>query len=186
MYGGGDSPRLALQSTTVRRRLHRFDKLGFDGLSDRAKPGRPRRLTMVDDSKLITLVRKPPSGRLVTREDDSMVARDEEKSAQWSLDALELVAKEAGIVVRRSQIRRILLREKVRWCYTHSWSSRTTRTLSQKSHVGAIHTSLLRGARWQYITGISPLFFRLFFLMLALRWPGKFEHKPLACIGTNK
>ncbi len=50
-----------------------------------------------------------------------MVARDEEGSTQWSLDALTQAAHEAGIAVKRSQIRRIYLREGVRWRHTHSW-----------------------------------------------------------------
>jgi transposase len=108
---------------TVRRRLHRFDAQGVDGLGDRPKPGRPRRLTAADDSKLIALVRQAPPGRLVTQEDGTMVARDEQGSAQWSLNALVQAAKEAGIRVKRSQIRTILLREGVRWRETHSWGT---------------------------------------------------------------
>jgi transposase len=108
---------------TVRRRLHRFDALGLDGLGDRPKPGRPRRLTAEDDSKLIALVNQAPPGRLVTQADGTMVARDEEAEAQWSLNALASAAKEAGIAVKRSQIRTILLREGVRWRHTHSWGT---------------------------------------------------------------
>ena len=108
---------------TVRRRLHRFDAEGLEGLGDRSKPGRPRRLTSEDDSRLIALVNQAPPGRLVTQRDGSMVARDEEAEAQWSLNALAQVAKEAGIVVKRSQIRTILLREGVRWRHTHSWGT---------------------------------------------------------------
>lgn len=104
---------------TVRRRLHRFDAEGIEGLGDRLKAGRPRRLTVEDDSKLIALVRQPPPGRLVTQEDGTMVARDEQGEAQWSLNALAQAAKEAGIPVKRSQIRTILLREGVRWRNTH-------------------------------------------------------------------
>jgi transposase len=52
-----------------------------------------------------------------------MVARDEEAEAQWSLNALARTAKEAGISVKRSQIRRICLREGVRWRRTHSWGT---------------------------------------------------------------
>jgi transposase len=114
---------LGCSALTVRRRLHRFDAEGIDGLGDRPKPGRPRRLTAKDDSKLIALVRQPPPGRLVTQRDGTMVARDEQGSAQWSLDALAQAAKEAGIPVKRSQIRRILLKEKVRWRQTHSWGT---------------------------------------------------------------
>jgi transposase len=108
---------------TVRRRLHRFDAEGLEGLGDHPKPGRPRRLTAQDDSKLIALVRQAPPGRLVTQEDGTMVARDEQGSAQWSLNALAQAAKEAGIRVKRSQIRTILLREGVRWRETHSWGT---------------------------------------------------------------
>jgi transposase len=108
---------------TVRRRLHRFDAEGIEGLGERPKPGRPRRLTTEDDSKLIALVRQAPPGRLVTQGDGTMVAREEEGEAQWSLNALARAAKEAGIRVKRSQIRRILLREGVRWRNTHSWGT---------------------------------------------------------------
>src|SRR5512142_1074841 len=45
---------------TVRRRLHRFDAEGIEGLGDRFKPGRSRRLTTQDDSKLIAVVRQYP------------------------------------------------------------------------------------------------------------------------------
>ena len=108
---------------TVRRRLHRFETEGIEGLGDRLKPGRPRRLTAADESKLIALVSQAPPGRLVTQEDGTMVARDEQGSAQWSLTALAQAAKEAGIPVKRSQIRTILLRESVRWRQTHSWGT---------------------------------------------------------------
>jgi transposase len=108
---------------TVRRRLHRFDAQGLEGLGDRPKAGRPRRLTVADDSQLIALVRQAPPGREVTQRDGTMVAREEEGEAQWSVNALARAAKEAGIVVKRSQIRRILLREGVRWRQTHSWAT---------------------------------------------------------------
>jgi transposase len=108
---------------TVRRRLHRFDALGIAGLFDRPKAGRPRRLTSEDDSKLIALVKHAPPGRLVTQRDGQMVARDEEAEAQWSLNALARAAKEAGIAVKRSQMRTILVREGVRWRRTHSWGT---------------------------------------------------------------
>jgi transposase len=107
---------------TVCRRLHRFDAEGIEGLGDRPRSGRPSRLTEVERSKLIALVRKAAPGRL-ERQADELVAREEEGSAQWSLDALAQAAKEAGIGVKRSQIRTILLREGVRWRHTHSWGT---------------------------------------------------------------
>src|SRR5258708_17307830 len=94
---------------TVRRRLHRFATEGIEGLGDRPKTGRPRRLTTEDDSRIIVLLRQAPPGRLERRADE-MVARNEEGSAQWSLDALAQAAKEVGISVNSSQIRRTSVR----------------------------------------------------------------------------
>lgn len=114
---------LHCDAQTVRRRLHRFETEGIEGLGDRPKAGRPRRLTTEDDSRIIALAKQPPPGQLVRYTDGSLEAREEQKAAQWSLDALAQAAKEAGIAVKRSQIRTILLREGVRWRHTHSWGT---------------------------------------------------------------
>ena len=120
----------------MRRRLHRFDAEGIEGLGDHPKSGRPRRLTAEDDSRLIELARQAPPGRLVTRRDGTMVAREEEGEAQWSLNALARAAQEAGIPVKRSQIRRILFREKVRWRNTHSWSEPHDKDFARNANRG--------------------------------------------------
>jgi len=114
---------LDCSAQTIRRRLHRFDAEGIEGLGDQPRSGRPRRLSVNDDSKLIALVHLPPPGRLQMQGDESLAAREEQGSAQWSLDALVQAAGEAGLRVKRSQIRRILLREGVRWRRTHSWGT---------------------------------------------------------------
>ena len=132
---------------TVRRRIHRFDAEGLEGLGDRRKPGRPRRLTTEDDSRLIALVRQEPPGRLVTQRDGTMVAREEEAEAQWSLNALARAAKEAGITVKRSQIRRILLREGVRWRHTHSWATPGDKDFVPKERRSSATTLTRRKAR---------------------------------------
>ncbi len=132
---------------TVRRRLHRFDVEGIEGLGDRPKPGRPRRLTAEDDSKLIALTRQAPPGRLVTQEDGTLVARDEQGSAQWSLNALAQAAKEGGVLVKRSQIRTILLREGVRWRQTHSWGTPRDKDFVPKGPRSSATTPSHRRAR---------------------------------------
>ncbi len=132
---------------TVRRRLHRFDAEGIEGLGDRPKPGRPRRLTTADDSKLIALVQTTPPGRLVTVDDGVMVARDEQAEAQWSLDALARAAQEVGVQVKRSQIRRILRREGVRWRGTHSWGTPRDKDFVPKEPRSSATTRSHRRAR---------------------------------------
>src|SRR5215469_8390279 len=132
---------------TVRRRIHRFDAEGLEGLGDRPKPGRPRRLTADDDSQLIALVNQALPGRLVTQRDGTLVARDEKGEAQWSLNALAQAAKEAGIAVKRSQIRTILLREGVRWRHTHSWGTARDKDFVSKERRSSAITPSLRKAR---------------------------------------
>ena len=108
---------------TVRIHVARFNHQGIEGLGVQPGSGRKPRLTEAERSVIVALPSQPPPGRLVTQRDGTMVARDESGSAQWSLDALALAAKEAGIRVKRSQIRRILLKEGVRWRQTHSWGT---------------------------------------------------------------
>ena len=110
---------------TVRERLLRFNAEGLDGLGDRPGPGRKPRLTEADRSVIIGLVATVPPGRLITPADGSLVAADPEREAHWTLDALTAAARERGIVVGRSQVRRILLREGARWRPPRAWATST-------------------------------------------------------------
>jgi transposase len=105
---------------TVRVHVARFNAEGITGLGMRPGAGRKPRLTEQERSRILALVKQPPPGKL-ERQGEGLAARDEEGAAQWSLDALEEAAKEAGIRVKRSQIRRIYRREGVRWRGIHSW-----------------------------------------------------------------
>lgn len=112
---------LGCHPQTVRIHLKRFTLEGVAGLGMRPGSGRKPRLTEQERSRILALVKQAPPGHLETQADGTMVARDEQGSAQWTLNALVQAAKEAGIQVKRSQIRRIYLREGVRWRHTHSW-----------------------------------------------------------------
>lgn len=82
----------------------RFNQQGIDRLGVQPGSGRKPRLTEAERSVIVALPSQPPSGRLVTQRDGTMVAHDESGSTQWSLDALAQAAKEAGIRVKGSQI----------------------------------------------------------------------------------
>ncbi len=99
--------KLGCHPQTVRRRLHRFNTEGIDGLGDRPGAGRKPRITEQERSKIIALVSKEPLGKLVTERDGVMHAEDEAKAAYWTLDTLTEAAREMGIRVSRSQVRRI-------------------------------------------------------------------------------
>jgi hypothetical protein len=65
--------------------------------------GRTSRLTEQERSRILALVKQPPPGRLERYADGSLEAREEEGSAQSSLDALTEAAHAAGIRVERER-----------------------------------------------------------------------------------
>ena len=117
---------------TVRIHLGRFNAEGISGLGMRTGSGRKPRLTEQERSKILGLIKEPPPGRLERYADGTLKARDEQGSAQWSLDALTQAAKAKGIQVKRSQIRRIYVREGVRWRRTHSWGDSDDKDFAPK------------------------------------------------------
>lgn len=108
---------------TVRERVQRFNDVGVDGLVDRQRSGRPRRIHEHERSAIIALVSLPPPGRLVRHGDGQLRAVDEEANAHWTLNALTEQAHQQGIAIQRSQVRRILLAEGVRWRSVRAWAS---------------------------------------------------------------
>jgi transposase len=117
---------------TVRERLARFNAEGLDGLGDQPGGGRKRRLTEAERSQIIALVGNDPPGRLVTNETGTLVAADEAAAAHWTLNALTEAAREAGMQIARSQVRRIFVAEGVRWRRPRSWATSTDPEFSPK------------------------------------------------------
>ena len=117
--------RLQCHPQTVRERISRFNAEGLDGLGDLPGGGRKPRLTEAERSVVIAMVATTPPGRLARRHDGTLMAQDECKEANWTLDALAQAAQQRGITVGRSQVRRILLAEGVPWRHTHSWAYST-------------------------------------------------------------
>jgi transposase len=137
---------LGCHPQTVRERIVRFNAEGLDGLGDRPGAGRKPRLTEQERGSIIALARSPPPGKLVQMGDE-LRAPEPDKEARWSLDALTRAAHEKGIQVERSQIRRILLTEGVRWRTTHSWGESTDPDFVPKEPRSSRSTSARRRAR---------------------------------------
>ena len=116
---------LGCHPQTVRERIVRFNAEGLDGLGDRPGSGRKPRLTEEERSQIIALAKGPPPGAITRLSEGTLVTADAEAEAQWTLDALVEAARARGIQVSRSQVRRILRREKVWWRSTHSWADST-------------------------------------------------------------
>src|SRR3954467_5469342 len=114
---------LGCSPKAVRYRLARFAVDGLDGLGDRPGAGRKPRISQAQRSQLIALVANPPPGRLVRDGAGELVTADDTGPAVWTLDALTAAARAAGIDIARSQVRRILLAEGVRWRRPRSWAT---------------------------------------------------------------
>src|SRR4030095_13107065 len=137
---------LGCHQETVRERLGRFNAEGLDGLGGRPGAGRKPRLTEAERSTLVALARSTPPGRPVQRPDGTLTPVDDrpEAPAQWTLESLVVVAGERGIVIRRSQVRRILLKEKVRWRRTRSWITSTDPDFAPKRPGSSASTTTRR------------------------------------------
>ena len=127
MSWSGDACRRSPRSWAAARKRsaagwHRFNRSGLPGLADLGGQGRKRRITEEQRSRIISLVKTVPPGRLRWEPVGELWAFDESGPAEWTLDSLAAAARAAGIEVGRSQVRRILLAEGVRWRRTRSWT----------------------------------------------------------------
>lgn len=123
---------LGCHRQTVRERLVRFNAEGVDGLGDRPGAGRTTRLTEAERSTVLALAATPPPGRLIRSGDGNLAAQDEGRRAHWTLDALTAAARERGVSISRSQVRRIFLAEGVRWRQPRSWATSADPDFSPK------------------------------------------------------
>jgi transposase len=118
--------RLGCHPKTVYKWLHRFnDAHGLDGLADLPRAGLPRRIPETKRGRIIGLARSQPPGRLQQGGEGLLAPDQPEAPAHWTLDTLAQAAQVEGIQIGRSQVRRILLSERVRWRRTRSWATST-------------------------------------------------------------
>jgi transposase len=140
---------LGCHPETVRRRLHRFNAEGIDGLGDRPGSGRKPRISQAERSQIIALVKTTPPGRPVIDPwlEGLAAAAEEDQAAVWTLDTLTSAARAAGIDVHRSQVRRILLAEGVRWRRPRSWTTSKDPEFAAKERRSWASTRTRRPAR---------------------------------------
>ena len=124
--------RLGCRTKTVYKWLHRFNTHGIDGLADLPRPGVPRRISEHQRGRIIALARTQPPGRLQQGGEGLGAPEQPQAPAHWTLDALAEAAQAEGIRVGRSQVRRILRVEGVRWRRTRSWAQSTDSDFAPK------------------------------------------------------
>jgi transposase len=139
---------LDCHAQTVRERLHAFNARGLDGLGMQPGSGRKPRLSEAERSTIIALARTTPPGKLVPEPDSGeLQAHDEAGVAEWTLDALTAAVRAKGIAVARSQVRRILLAEGVRWRRTRLWARSTDPEFAPKGRRSSPSTPTRRKGR---------------------------------------
>ncbi|TAK31863.1 MAG: transposase [Chloroflexota bacterium] len=104
--------RLDLIPATVRLWVTRFNAIGLAGLEDAPRSGRPRIFDEDVRSRVIGRARgvppKPENGEVPP-------------TCHWTLDRLEEELNKDGVPIKRSQIRRILKAEHVKWQKPRTW-----------------------------------------------------------------
>jgi transposase len=108
---------------TVRDRLHAFNERGLDGLGMKPGSGRKSRLSEAERSTILALVKLDPPGKATYELSGELEAPEPEGEPEWTLDTLTAAARERGIQVARSQVRRIFRQERVRWRRTRLWAT---------------------------------------------------------------
>ena len=129
------------------RKVAAVQRRGLDGLGDRPGAGRKPRLTEHERSQLIALVKQPPPGRLRRQPDGALHANQPDRPPHWTLDALAQAAQALGIQVQRSQVRRILLAEGVRWRRSRSWAQSSDPEFAAKGPRSSRSTLIRRPVR---------------------------------------
>jgi transposase len=103
---------LGLAARTVRIWVERFNVAGIDGLDDVARSGRPRTYAEDQYSRVIAKARAAPP---------APEGGEVPPTCHWTLDRLQAELQREGLPIGRSQIRRILRVEHIKWQKPRTW-----------------------------------------------------------------
>jgi len=96
----------------VRQWVRRFDAGGIDALDDARRAGRPPTYSEAERSRVVAKARaRPPAPDAGTTP----------PTCHWTLDRLQTELHKEGLPIKRSQIRRILQAEHVKWQKSRTW-----------------------------------------------------------------
>ncbi|MGH3180538.1 MAG: helix-turn-helix domain-containing protein [Streptosporangiaceae bacterium] len=143
---------LGCHRETVRHRLHAFNTRGLDGLGMQPGAGRKPRLSELERSTILALVKLPPPGKPTYEVTGELEAPDPDAEPEWTLDTLTAAAHERGIQVARSQVRRIFRQEGVRWRRTRLWATSKDPDFAPKGRRSSRFTPSRRLTRRSFVS----------------------------------
>jgi transposase len=105
--------------------MERFNAAGLDGLDDAPRAGRPRTYPEDAYSRVIAKARelppKPAEGE-----------GELPPTCHWTLDRLQAELAKEGLPIKRSQIRRLLKAEHLKWQKPRTWLESTDADFAEK------------------------------------------------------
>ncbi len=128
---------LGLCERIVRVWLHRFDKEGLEGLDDQPRRGRTPLYTEEERSRVIAKARSAPP---------KPEGAEVPPTCHWTLDGLQSELNKEGTAIKRSQIRRILKAERIKWQKPRTWLESDDPEFAEKRGPSSSSTPSLRRA----------------------------------------
>lgn len=111
----------------VRRWIERFNAAGLEGLDDAPRSGRPRTYPEDAYSRVLAKARALPP-----KPADADAEGKVPPTCHWTLDRLQADLANEGLPIKRSQIRRILKAEHVKWQKPRTWLQSTDPDFAEK------------------------------------------------------
>jgi transposase len=128
---------LRVSEKAVRQRIQRFAVEGLAGLDDAPRTGRPRTYTEDVYSQVVAKARELPP-----RPAEAEVP----PTCHWTLDRLQAELAKDGLTIKRSQIRRLLKAEHIKWQKPRTWLESTDPDFAEKRGPSSGSTPIHRRA----------------------------------------
>ena len=127
---------LEISEKMVRHWLTRFAAAGLEGLEDERRSGRPRTYPEDAYSQVIAKARSlpppPPEGE------------DVPPTCHWTLNRLQEELAKDGLAIKRSQIRRLLKAEHIKWQKPRTWFESSDPEFAEKRGASSSSTPRLQ------------------------------------------
>jgi transposase len=104
--------RVGVGEATARQWIRRFNAAGLAGLDDAPRAGRPPTYVEDERGRVIAKARGAPP---------KPAGAEVPPTCHWTLDRLQEELNKDGVPIRRSQIRRLLKAEHVKWQRPRTW-----------------------------------------------------------------
>lgn len=131
----GIAKQLSVSEKAVRQWLKRFAAQGLEGLQDAPRSGRPRTYRPDETNRVIAKARslppKPQEGEVPP-------------TCHWTLDRLQAELAKDGVPIKRSQIRRLLKAEHLKWQKPRTWLESSDPEFAEKRGPSSSSTPIRR------------------------------------------